>query len=124
MVVVGNIDKDLLQKELESVLGKWDQQTENRIVHCYHINKTKRKVFIINKPGAVQTEIRTGHLSSKRNEKDFFQKQIINMILGGQFSSRLNLNLQRKEWIYLRCSLTISVTSRKLDILQFQLQLI
>jgi zinc protease len=44
----------------------------------------------------VQTEIRTGHLSSKRNEKDFLQKQIINLVLGGQFSSRLNLNLREK----------------------------
>jgi zinc protease len=95
MVVVGNIDKDFLQKELESALGKWDHKPKiNSSVTDF--NRTKRKVFIINKPGAVQTEIRTGHLSSKRNEKDFFQKQIINMILGGQFSSRLNLNLREK----------------------------
>ena len=95
MVVVGNIDKDLLQKELESVLGKWDNTP--RIANApVHVNRTQRKVFIINKPDAVQTEIRTGHLSSKRSEKDFFQKQIINLSLGGQFSSRLNLNLREK----------------------------
>jgi zinc protease len=95
MVVVGNIDKDSLQKELESVLGKWDNtpRIDNTPVN---VNKTHRKVFIVNKPDAVQTEIRTGHLSSKRSEKDFFQKQIINLILGGQFSSRLNLNLREK----------------------------
>jgi len=95
MVVVGDIDKDLLLKELESVLGKWDSKTKiNSSVTDFH--RTKRKVFIINKPGAVQTEIRTGHSSSKRNEKDFFQKQVVNMILGGQFSSRLNLSLREK----------------------------
>jgi len=95
MVVVGDIDNDLLKKELELVLGKWDRKPKiNNTVT--NLNRTKRNVFIINKPGAVQTEIRTGHLSSKRNEKDFFQKQIVNMILGGQFSSRLNLNLREK----------------------------
>ncbi len=95
MVVVGNIDKDSLQKELESVLGKWDNtpRIDNTPVN---VNRAQRKVFIINKPDAVQTEIRTGHLSSKRSEKDFFQKQAINLILGGQFSSRLNLNLREK----------------------------
>ncbi len=95
MVVVGNIAKDLLQKELELVFGKWDRKPKTNS-SVTHLNKTNRQVFIINKPGAVQTEIRIGHLSSKRNEKDFFQKQIINMILGGQFSSRLNLNLREK----------------------------
>jgi len=95
MIVVGNIAKDLLQKELELVFGKWDRKPKTNI-SVTHLNKTNRQIFIINKPGAVQTEIRTGHLSSKRNEKDFFQKQIINMILGGQFSSRLNLNLREK----------------------------
>ncbi|MCW9066600.1 MAG: insulinase family protein [Ignavibacteriaceae bacterium] len=95
MVVVGDIDNDLLKKELELVLGKWDHKPKiNSSVTDF--NRTKRKIFIINKPGAVQTEIRTGHLSSKRNEKDFFQKQVVNMILGGQFSSRLNLNLREK----------------------------
>ena len=95
MVVVGNINKDLLQLELESVFGRWNQaplSDDSKV----NFSRTQRKVFIINKPDAVQTEIRTGHLSSKRNEKDFFQKQIINMILGGQFSSRLNLNLREK----------------------------
>jgi zinc protease len=95
MVVVGNINKDLLQKELELVLGKWDRKPKTNS-SVTDFNRTKRKVIIINKPGAVQTEIRTGHSSSKRNEKDFFQKQIVNMILGGQFSSRLNLNLREK----------------------------
>ena len=95
MVVVGDINKDLLQKELELVFGKWDRKPKMNS-SVTHLNKTNRQVFIINKPDAVQTEIRTGHLSSKRNEKDFFQKQIINMILGGQFSSRLNLNLREK----------------------------
>jgi zinc protease len=95
MVVVGDINKDLLQLELESVFGRWNQaplSDDSKV----NFSRTQQKVFIINKPDAVQTEIRTGHLSSKRNEKDFFQKQIINMILGGQFSSRLNLNLREK----------------------------
>jgi zinc protease len=95
MVVVGNITQDLLQNELNQVLGEWkgSSTTEDQI----NIKrKSNRKIFIINKPDAVQTEIRTGHLSSKRDESDFFHKQIINMILGGQFSSRLNLNLREK----------------------------
>ena len=95
IVVVGNIDLKSLQTELDDVFGKWNGKTtiEEPLVN---LKKSRRKVFIINKKDAVQTEIRTGHLSSKRSEKDFFQKQIMNLALGGQFSSRLNLNLREK----------------------------
>ncbi len=95
MVVVGNIDKNSLQKELEKVFINWNRKAQT-IESQIDFTRANKKVIIINKPGAVQTEIRTGHLSSKRNENDFFQKQVINMILGGQFSSRLNLNLREK----------------------------
>lgn len=95
VVVVGNIDLKSLQTELNDVFGKWNGKTtiEEPLVN---LKKSQRKFFIINKKDAVQTEIRTGHLSSKRSEKDFFQKQILNLVLGGQFSSRLNLNLREK----------------------------
>lgn len=96
MIVVGNINQDSLLQQLELVFGKWndrsipDQSTLNVGI------SSGGKVFIINKSDSLQTEIRVGHLSSKRNEKDFFHKQIINLVLGGQFSSRLNLNLREK----------------------------
>jgi len=95
VIAVGNINVNLLQNELEQVFGGWNR-TPVAVNSKIKINRTKRKVFIINKPDAVQTEIRTGHMATKRDEKDFFQKQIINLILGGQFSSRLNLNLREK----------------------------
>jgi len=95
MVVVGNINQDLFQKELEQVFGEWNGTSLTEDQHINHL-KSFKILYIINKPDAVQTEIRTGHLSSNRDDTDFFQKQIINLILGGQFSSRLNLNLREK----------------------------
>lgn len=95
VVVVGDIDLKSLQTELNDTFGNWDVKT---IVDepLLNLTKSQRKIFVINKKDALQTEIRTGHLSSKRSEKDFFQKQIMNLALGGQFSSRLNLNLREK----------------------------
>jgi zinc protease len=95
VVVVGNVDLSSLHSELNSVFSNWNAITtiEEPLIN---LKKSQRKVFIINKKDAVQTEIRTGHLSSKRSEKDYFQKQIMNLVLGGQFSSRLNLNLREK----------------------------
>lgn len=56
----------------------------------------KKNIFIFHKEGSVQSEIRTGHLSSKRNQEDYFQKLILNNIIGGQFASRINLNLRER----------------------------
>ena len=95
LVVVGNIDSKSLQKELSDAFGNWNVESAFK-ESLLNLGKSGRKVFIINKKNAVQTEIRTGHLTSKRNPFDFFQKQIINLVLGGQFSSRLNLNLREK----------------------------
>jgi zinc protease len=95
IVVVGNIDLKSLQTELNEALGNWNANTKVDET-LISLTKSQRKIYVINKKDALQTEIRTGHLSSKRSEKDFFQKQIMNLVLGGQFSSRLNLNLREK----------------------------
>ena len=95
LVIVGNINRVQLKNELESVFKTW---SGNQLIKQELLSKVsyKSKTFIIEKPGATQTEIRIGHLSSQRNENDFYHKQIINLILGGQFSSRLNINLREK----------------------------
>lgn len=95
LIVVGNIDSNSLNKILQDEFASWENvSTLNQ--PQLNLRKLQRNVLIVNKPDSVQTEIRSGHLSSKRSESDFFQKQIINLVLGGQFSSRLNLNLREK----------------------------
>jgi zinc protease len=56
--------------------------------------KQNSKFYFIHQENAAQSEIRIGHLSNKRTEPDYFAKSIANSVLGGQFSSRLNLNLR------------------------------
>jgi len=95
MVIVGNLKKENLLSELQSVFGDW---TSSEFTHVQKIEpkKSQRKTYLISKKNAPQTEIRIGLVTAKRNESDFFHKQIINLILGGQFSSRLNINLREK----------------------------
>jgi predicted Zn-dependent peptidase len=53
-------------------------------------------VYLVDKPGAPQTQIRIGTIGVARSTPDFFPIQVLNTILGGSFSSRLNLNLREK----------------------------
>ncbi len=53
-----------------------------------------RQVYLIDKPGAAQSQIRIGRIGVPRSTADYFPIQVLNTILGGSFSSRLNNNLR------------------------------
>jgi len=53
-----------------------------------------RTVYLIDKPGAAQSVVRIGHLGPVRTTPDWFALEVLNTILGGAFTSRLNQNLR------------------------------
>jgi predicted Zn-dependent peptidase len=53
-------------------------------------------VYLVDKPNAPQSQIRIGWIGVPRATPDYFPIQVLNTILGGAFSSRLNLNLREK----------------------------
>lgn len=56
-----------------------------------------RKVLVIDKPDAVQTQIVVGTVGIKYNDPDYFALLIANQIFGGSFNSRLNMKLRVTE---------------------------
>ena len=52
------------------------------------------RVVIAHRTGAAQSELRIGHLGLARSTPDYHALLVMNMILGGQFVSRINLNLR------------------------------
>lgn len=93
LAVTGNISEHNLIDLLEKHLNKWNTQPPKKNIEIVNV-KNNKHVYILHKEGAVQTEIRVGHQASKRNVPDYFAKTIMNLILGGQFTSRINLNLR------------------------------
>ena len=55
---------------------------------------TSRRIRIVHRPGAVQTEIRIGHPGLPRRVPDFHAVSVMSAILGGLFNSRLNMQLR------------------------------
>jgi predicted Zn-dependent peptidase len=51
----------------------------------------------VNKTGAAQTEIRIGEVGLARNTPDYHPLIVLNMILGGQFVSRINMKLRQEK---------------------------
>jgi len=93
LIIIGN----LTQEEIHTLASKYFAEWQNKI-HTpklkVRFNKTEKQIILIDKPNAPQTELRIGHISKSRKTKDFFATNIFNSILGGQFSSRINLNLR------------------------------
>jgi zinc protease len=100
VIAVGDISRQSLEAELNSLFKNWKPGAAKNI-SAQASREKKIKLFIVDKKDAVQSEIRIGHLASNRNEDDYYSKTILNMILGGQFTSRINLNLrERKGYTY------------------------
>jgi zinc protease len=55
------------------------------------------RLVMVHRAGAAQSEIRIGHVSVSRSTPDYHALITLNMILGGQFVSRINMNLREKK---------------------------
>ena len=54
----------------------------------------RERLVFVPRDGAVQSEIRLGHVGAARSTPDYHALLVLNMVLGGQFVSRLNLSLR------------------------------
>jgi predicted Zn-dependent peptidase len=55
----------------------------------------EHRLAVVPRPGSPQSELRIAHVCASRNTPDYHALVLLNMILGGQFVSRVNLNLRQ-----------------------------
>lgn len=95
-VIVGDVDLGQVTSLAKRHFGAWKSKGAIRPAFTPRPRHLDRRVVIVHRPGAVQSEIRMGHVGVPRSTRDFFALKVFNMILGGSFTSRLNLNLREK----------------------------
>jgi predicted Zn-dependent peptidase len=62
---------------------------------------SRGRALVVPRPGAPQSDLRIGHVAASRDTPDYHALLLWNAVLGGQFVSRLNLNLrQQKGYTY------------------------
>ena len=96
IIVVGDITADRLRPKLESAFGKWSGAAPARTPVPEARQVAARQVLLVDKPGAAQSEIRVGRIGAPRTSEDYFPLVVMNTILGGSFTSRLNQNLREE----------------------------
>jgi len=96
LVVVGDVDTDEVEAMAGEHLGAWTGEPASRPDFEVAPATTERRVQVVDRPGSVQSEIRVGHVGVSRDTPDYFPLSVANMVLGGVFTSRLNLNLRER----------------------------
>lgn len=93
LFVVGMITEAELRAELGARLGKWKGKapTARKIPAPRPRAGT---IFLVDMPGAAQSVISIGHLGPERSAADYDATYLMAQILGGSFSSRINMNIR------------------------------
>lgn len=101
MVVAGDITMNELKPLLETRFGSWQRGS---VPHKQLADVPQPKggvVYLLDRPGAQQSIIFAGHLAPPRANPDEIAIEAMNDMLGGAFTSRINMNLREdKHWAY------------------------
>jgi zinc protease len=93
LVVAGDITMAELRALAEKEFGTWERGTPTR-PQLGVPTTTGARVIIVDKPGSPQTQLRVATVGAERSSPDFRPLQVMNTVLGGSFSSRINMNLR------------------------------
>ncbi|MCO6475714.1 MAG: insulinase family protein, partial [Phaeodactylibacter sp.] len=96
LVVVGDIEKETLEKKLSAVLSGWQGgQLKSRDIPAPPQQKGFT-IYLVDKPGAAQSVLRFGQPGVSRQVEDEYPITVMNTILGASFTSRLNQNIREE----------------------------
>jgi zinc protease len=98
LLVVGDVTPAAALPMLEKAFGGWKPGGMAALVaqvpNAPQLDK--RQVFLVDKPEAAQSQIRIGWVGVSRATPDYAVLEVLNTVLGGSFTSRLNQNLREK----------------------------
>lgn len=93
-IVAGDVSSAETQDKLAKRFEKWRKPGRKTEQRRNEIAYSSRRLRIVDKADAPQSELRVGHAAIPRKHPDYFPVVVMNAILGGLFGSRINLNLR------------------------------
>jgi zinc protease len=96
-VVAGDVDPDGLAAALDRHLAGWTGAAVELTDVAAPPRGDRARILLLDRPGAAQAVVRAGHVGLARLDADFTDVLVLNQILGGQFTSRLNSRLREEK---------------------------
>ena len=103
LVVAGDTTLAEIVPLLEKHFGDWKGQgAAGKAPQITSVARPKgSRVYVLDQPGAIQATILAGQVVPSTVDRGALRLDLANTILGGQFTSRLNMNLrEEKHWAY------------------------
>jgi zinc protease len=101
LIVVGDTTLAEITPKLEKLFRKWPEGTAPKKNIGQVENPAKPVVYLMDRPGSLQSMIFAGELAPPKANPQEIAIETMNNILGGTFTSRLNMNLREdKHWSY------------------------
>jgi predicted Zn-dependent peptidase len=94
LVVVGDVRADDVARRVERAFAGWQQAAVPGPVAPAAPAARAAGVYLVDKPDAPQSSVRIGLPGAARGTPDYFALRVLNTVLGGSFTSRLNQNLR------------------------------
>jgi predicted Zn-dependent peptidase len=94
LIVVGDVQPDEVERRARDLFGSWQRGDIPATQYGPVPSAGSRKIYLVDKPAAAQSSFRIGGVGVARSTPDYFAIEVMNTILGGSFTSRLNQNLR------------------------------
>jgi len=94
LIVVGDVTPAQVEQKINALFGGWQRADIPQINYSEPPKSGMTTIYLIDKPGAAQSSFRIGAVGVPRSTQDYFALTVMNTILGGSFTSRLNQNLR------------------------------
>jgi zinc protease len=101
MIVVGDTTLAEIEPKLEALFARWNRGDVPAKTLPRVELPTTSTVYLVDRPGSEQSVVIAGQLIPERDQADDIAVDAMNDILGGAFTSRVNMNLREdKGWSY------------------------
>jgi predicted Zn-dependent peptidase len=95
-VVAGDITPDQAVEKLNRVFGDWTKGTSGEVPVPAPAGVSQTQIYLYDRPASPQSTIVVGNIGPQRTTPDLFPIKLMNVTLGGAFTSRINLNLREE----------------------------
>jgi len=99
LVIVGGISDAEAASAALDTFGPWTAASPARAEPEVGPMPPDRRLLVVDRPDAPQSEVRVGHLGPSRATPEYHALLTLNAVLGGQFTSRINRNLRETRGI-------------------------
>ena len=97
LAFAGDITPDEAFAITEKYFGLWQKTSVAADIPAAGSLTTGQHIWLLDKPDAVQTQIRLGKFSIRRSDPDYLPLEVTNHIFGGSYNSRLNTEVRIKK---------------------------